>query len=323
MRIAWTSAGFAPGLIWTKSIVSWVWLNSRAIAAWVIRTLPKTSSLESNSPTTSKLGSPTGLAEQAKAVAHFEAVIGGEGVGEDRLVVAQVAQHRRPTLLPFDVDRLFDVAARRRDLGPAAAVDAASPARRESWRPRSPPGTLRAATAAPSGIGEKPSLFWITRPPAKFSSTTWATELFSPAAKTVTKVTTISPIISAAAVTAVRLGIALGVLAREPAEQAAQALQRPAGDPRQRRHQVGAEERDGEDDDDRAAADQARPRCRHEALPKSPIRTIASPTTPSKQRERDADQAAPAGWRRREGVQGGDRRHPGRAHRRHQRGEAR
>ena len=71
----------------------------------------------------------------------------------------------------------------------------------------STPGTLRAAVAVPFGIGEKPSLFWITRPPAKFSSTTWATELFSPAEKTVTKATSARPIISAAAVTAVRLGL--------------------------------------------------------------------------------------------------------------------
>ena len=69
------------------------------------------------------------------------------------------------------------------------------------------PGTLRAAFAVPFGIGEKPSLFWITSPPAKFSSTTWATELFSPAEKTVTKATRARPIISAAAVTAVRLGL--------------------------------------------------------------------------------------------------------------------
>ena len=54
-----------------------------------------------------------GLAEQAKAITGFEVVIGGEGVREDRLVVAQAAQHRRPTFLPFNVDGLFNVAAGR------------------------------------------------------------------------------------------------------------------------------------------------------------------------------------------------------------------
>ena len=71
----------------------------------------------------------------------------------------------------------------------------------------STPGTFSAASAAPAGIGEKPSVFWITIPPAKFSSTTWATELLSPAAKTVTKATRARPIIRAAAVTAVRPGL--------------------------------------------------------------------------------------------------------------------
>ena len=71
----------------------------------------------------------------------------------------------------------------------------------------STPGTLRAAAAAPAEIGEKPSVFWITSWPWKLSSTAEAIELLMPAAKTVTKATTASPIISAAAVTAVRLGL--------------------------------------------------------------------------------------------------------------------
>ena len=134
------------------------------------------------------------------------------------------------------------------DLGVGAAGRAASPGPSGSSRPSSTPGTLRAAVAAPSGIGEKPSLFWITRPPAKFSSTTWATELFSPAAKTVTKATRARPIISAAAVTAVRLGLRCAFSrARRPVSRRS-ALQRPAGDRGQRRHQARAEERDGDDD---------------------------------------------------------------------------
>ena len=202
-------------------------------------------------------GSAAGLAEQAKAIADFEAVIGGEGVGEDRLVVAQAAQHRRATLLPFDVDRLFDVAAGRRDPGPAPPGSSFACSARIVATALTP-GTLRAATAAPPGIGEKPSLFWITRPPAKFSSTTWATELFSPAAKTVTKVTTIRPIISAAAVTAVRLGLRWAFSReRRPSSRRSRSSGQPAIR-RQGRHQVRAEERDGEDDDDGAAADQAR-----------------------------------------------------------------
>ena len=60
-----------------------------------------------------------------------------------------------------------------------------------------------------------------------------------PAAKTVTKVTTARPIISAAAVTAVRLRVALRVLAREAAESAGAA--RSSGQPAtrgQRRHEA-------------------------------------------------------------------------------------
>ena len=88
---------------------------------------------------------------------------------------------------------------------------------------------MRAAAAAPAGIGEKPSLFWITRPPAKFSSTTWATELFSPAAKTVTKVTSARPIISAAAVTAVRLGLRWAFSrARRPVRRRSRSSGQPA-----------------------------------------------------------------------------------------------
>ncbi len=71
----------------------------------------------------------------------------------------------------------------------------------------STPGTCRAATAAPGEIGVKPSLLRITSSPWKLSSTAEEIEPLIPAAKTVTKATTARPIISAAAVTAVRAGL--------------------------------------------------------------------------------------------------------------------
>ena len=207
-------------------------------------------------------------------------MVGGEGVGDDRLAVARgcAAPPGRPASIRSST-RLVDVAGRRRDLRARRRRRAASPGPSGSSRPARPRAPCAAAAAAPSGIGEKPSLFWITSPPAKFSSTTWATELFSPAAKTVTKAT------SGEADHQRRRGdrgaarVALGVLAREPAGQAAQPLQRPAGDRRQRRHQARAEERDGEDDRDRAAAHQPGARSPALALPKRPSRTSASPAS--------------------------------------------
>ena len=92
-----------------------------------------------------------------------------------------------------------------RSFGRRCPTSLASVARRVATS--STPGTSRAATAAPGGIGEKPSLFWITRSPWKVSSTASAIELLRPAAKTVTKATRARPIISAAAVIAVRPGL--------------------------------------------------------------------------------------------------------------------
>ena len=87
-----------------------------------------------------------------------------------------------------------------------------APPRNFAWATRrvetsSTPRTRSAARAAWAEIGVKPSLFWITSSPWKLSSTAVAIELLIPAAKTVTKTTTASPIISAAAVTAVLDGL--------------------------------------------------------------------------------------------------------------------
>ena len=54
---------------------------------------------------------------------------------------------------------------------------------------------------------EKPSVFWIIRSPWKLLSIASAIEALIPAAKTVTNTTSASPIISAAAVAAVRAGL--------------------------------------------------------------------------------------------------------------------
>ena len=156
-----------------------------------------------------------------------------------------------------------------------------------AWRERiddtvCTPGTLRAAAAAAGGDRREAVGVLDHQLALEVSSTAAATELLIPAAKTVTKVTRARPIISAAAVTAVRAGVALRVLAREAAGQAPQPLQRPAGDGGQRPHQARAEERDAEQ--------RPRPRRRPSArrgLPASPMSpnrptsTIASPTTPS------------------------------------------
>ena len=108
-----------------------------------------------------------------------------------------------------------------------------------------------------AGMGEKPSLFWVTRSALMPFWIESASELEMPEANTVTKVTSATPIISAAAVTAVRPGLAGGVLARQPAGHAAQALDRLADESRQRLDQLGAVQRDGEQDGRGAAAHQA------------------------------------------------------------------
>ena len=115
-----------------------------------------------------------------------------------------------------------------------APAPATEPSISFAWAERtvatlSTPGTLRAATAAPFGIGEKPSVFWMIRPPAKFSSTTVATVLLIPAAKTVTKATRARPIISAAAVIAVRLGLRCAFSrARRPVRRRSRSSGQPA-----------------------------------------------------------------------------------------------
>src|SRR3954453_10907405 len=68
------------------------------------------------------------------------------------------------------------------------------------------PGTrsMRLSTAGENG--EKPSVFWTTNAALRLSSTALAIVSFAPAAKIETKVTSATPTISAAAVTAVRPG---------------------------------------------------------------------------------------------------------------------
>ena len=68
--------------------------------------------------------------------------------------------------------------------------------------------------------------------------------------------TSASPIISAEAVIAVPLRLALGVLARQPPGHALEALQRRADEPRERPHEHRREQRDAEDHHDHAEAEQ-------------------------------------------------------------------
>ena len=145
----------------------------------------------------------------------------------------------------------------------------------------STPGTFSAAFAAPFGIGEKPSVFWMIRPPAKFSSTTWATVLFSPAAKTVTKATRATPIISAAAVTAVRLGLRWAFSrARRPVRRRSRSSGQPATTA------SGGTRRGLKRETAKTTATAPPPSIRRGLpalpLPKRPSRTIPRPATPSR-----------------------------------------
>ena len=255
------------------------------------------------------------LAQQAEGVADREAVFVGEVVGDDRFVVAPgcAASPARPA--PIRVRSLLRCSASARSTFTVWPPESADPALRRCGS--SPPTSRRALSrrrsAAPAGIGEKPSEFSITRPPAKFSSITWATELFSPAAKTVMKVTSARAIISAAAVTAVRPGLRFEFSRASRPVSRAHPLQRPAGEVGERPHQERAEERDGDDHGEPAAADPRRPRPPIAPPPTSPATTKATPIAASEPGEhQQGDPAAPA-RRRREGVQRGDRRHPGRA----------
>ena len=288
-------AGSAPGLDLDEVDRVLGLAESRASAAWVIRTLPKTSSFESNSPATSKLGRAAGLAEQAEAVADFEAVFGGEASRRGSPGRRAGCAAPPAPLLPFDLDRLADVAGGRRDSARSAPLPSsfACSAERIVATEARPPAPCGPRRAAPAGIGEKPSLFWITSPPAKFSSTTWATELFSPAAKTVTKVTSARPIISAAAVTAVRLGLRWAFSrARRPSSRRTRSSGQPAtvasGGTRRGLKSETAKTMATAPPPIRPAAVPAA------ALPKSPIRTIARPATPSSTASDGADQAAAA-----------------------------
>ena len=145
------------------------------------------------------------------------------------LVVAQPPQRLRAALLPFELRaplRFPGSAPRRGRVPPPSRLLTCA---ERSVGTASTPGTLAAATAVPAGIGEKPSEFWMIRPPAKFSSTTWATVLLIPAAKTVTKATSARPIISAAAVIAVRLGLRCAFSrARRPSRRRIRSSGQPA-----------------------------------------------------------------------------------------------
>ena len=103
---------------------------------------------------------------------------------------------------------------------PALAVDRGN--RRDARNPRHRTSRPRV------GIGRPPSLFCSTRSPAKLLSTVSLIDARSPAARTVTNVTSASPIISAAAVTAVRPGLRT---AFSRASRPVDAAQRSIGQP--------------------------------------------------------------------------------------------
>ena len=105
------------------------------------------------------------------------------------------------------------------------------------------PSTAATSSAIRAGIGEKPSVLTIATSPTNWRSSVRPSEARIEEAKTPTKVTSATPIISAAAVDAVRAGLALRVLARELAGDPAQALDRPAERARERGDEAVADHR--------------------------------------------------------------------------------
>ena len=143
------------------------------------------------------------------------------------------------------------------------------------------PSTWRAASTASRGNGEKPSLFWRTISPLKLSSIVLATELLSPAAKTVTNTTSASPIIRAAAVVAVRPGFRMAFSrASRPVRPRTRSKGRPVSEARGRT-------RRGENSETPNRISAAPPPSSPAALPESsippnsPISIIASPIAPN------------------------------------------
>ncbi len=138
-----------------------------------------------------------------------------------------------------------------------------------------------------------------------------------PAAKTVTNTTSATPIISAAAVTAVRPGLAHRVLARQAAGDAAQALHRPADERRQRPHQPRADS-DTANSISAAPPPIRPPRCRPTRCRRTG-RSAAGPA-PAAASEHGDDRAAPRPRLRASGSSASQqrrhRRHAGGAQRR-------
>ncbi len=263
-----------------KSIVSWVWAKSRARTGWVMRTLPKRSSFESNSPTTRKVGFAPVWPRRRKLSPTARS---WSDAKPSETTASESLRLRSTAGPPF-----FHSTLRASPMLCVGAVTCVllPPGRRLACTERivatdSTPGTLSAAAAAGLGIGEKPSVFWIRRPPAKFSSMTLATEVFSPAAKTVTKVTRASPTISAAAVTAVRLGLRCEFSrASRPVRRRTRSSGQPAT------AASGGTSRGLKRETPRTIATAPAPiraaAAPASALPKRPIRSIARPPTPSR-----------------------------------------
>ena len=90
------------------------------------------------------------------------------------------------------------------------------------------PGTRDTVVSTLAEKGEKPSTFWTTKAASRLSSTALAIVFWAPAAKIDAKVTSATPIISAAAVTAVRPGWrTLFSRARRPVMPVARSIGRP------------------------------------------------------------------------------------------------
>ena len=244
-------------------------------------------------------------------------MFGGERLGEDRFAIAEVAQGRRAALLPFDFDRLADVRRGGADLrcGPPSEqlrfgrahrgdeIHAGHPARRGRRAGRD----RREAVAV---LDHQPTL------------EVFVDDLGDRALQTSGEDGDEGD--QGEADHQGRRGdggaarVALRVLPRQAPGEAAEALQRPAGDHRQRRHQAGAEERNAEHDRHRAGADQAGPGAPFTA-PEQAHEDDRQTDKAEQDREPRVEEAPAPAARWGVGLEGGDRRHPGRAQRRNHR----
>ena len=263
----------------TKSITSSRWSKAVAISRWVTIAPPNSSALSSYSPTTMRLGrAPIWVRKRTRSPSSRSL-----SEARDLSTITSRSVSARRVRGPPSVQSMSITAPASRSSAETRSLP--PPSTSFAWAVRrvetsSTPGTWRAASAARGEIGEKPSEFCSTSSPWKLSSTAVAIELLIPAAKTVTKATTARPIISAAAVTAVRAGLrCVFSRARRPMRRRISSSGRPASEASGRtRRGLKSETPSRTATAPAPISPAALPPL---APPKRPARTIASPATPS------------------------------------------